>query len=117
MRPVLRPILAILFAALLALTGQSMAIARGSAPVVGEITLCTGSGPVMMPVDAKGNPTGPAHYCPEGAIALWNLEMPAAIVVARMLDWRNGRYVPLHAISATPVEIAEPQARGPPARA
>lgn len=50
---------------LLALTGQSLAVARGAAQPVGEIVLCTGTGPVSVAVDAEGQPVATPHLCPD----------------------------------------------------
>lgn len=58
---------------LLVVTGQGLAVARGTPVAAGQITLCTGSGPVMVFVDDKGQPTAPPHYCPDGALALFNM--------------------------------------------
>lgn len=55
---------------LLALTSLTMAAARGAAQPVGQIVLCTGAGPVSVPVDATGKPTGPSHLCPDCLPAL-----------------------------------------------
>jgi hypothetical protein len=49
----------------LALTSLTLAGARGTAQSVDQIVLCTGAGPVSVPVDANGQPTGPSHLCPD----------------------------------------------------
>ena len=92
------PIWALALTALLVLTGQGLAVARGMAPATQSAELCTGSGPVMVHLDANGQPTAPPHYCPDGALALLQLlalERPAPVFraqVARMAqplpDWR-----------------------------
>lgn len=55
---------------LLVLTGQALAIARGAPLPVGQVELCTGSGPVMVSIGADGAPVTPPHYCPEGVLSL-----------------------------------------------
>ncbi|MFU8777212.1 MAG: hypothetical protein ACNA7M_06040 [Roseovarius sp.] len=60
-----RPILALGLCLLLALTSQSLAMARGAAQPVGEIVLCTGTGPVTVAVDAEGQPVATPHPCPD----------------------------------------------------
>lgn len=50
---------------ILALTSLTFGGARGAARPIGQIVLCTGSGLVSVPVDAKGQPTGPSHLCPD----------------------------------------------------
>ena len=61
----------------LALTSQSMAVARGAAQPVGHVVLCTGTGPVSVAVDATGQPTGTPHICPDCMLGLFG-ETPAA---------------------------------------
>jgi hypothetical protein len=70
----IRPYLGLLLALMLALTGQSMAVARGSARVAGEVVLCTGQGAVAVQVDENGQPTGPAHICPDCALSLFAMD-------------------------------------------
>ncbi|MDQ2094778.1 hypothetical protein [Rhodalgimonas zhirmunskyi] len=57
--------------AVLALTGQSMAVMRGMPGAAGEIVLCTGTGPLTVQVDENGQPVGPAHICPDCALSLF----------------------------------------------
>ena len=65
-----RPVLALLLALLLGLTAQAMAAARGAPGSSGRIEICTGIGPVMVAVDAEGQPVGPPHLCPDWAPSL-----------------------------------------------
>ena len=58
-----------LLVAVLVLTTQSMAGARGAAMSAGQIVLCTGTGPVTVNADKKGQPVGPAHICPDCALS------------------------------------------------
>ena len=55
---------------MLVVTSLSMAVARGAPGPAGQLVICTGSGPVMINVDAEGQPTGAAHICPEAALSL-----------------------------------------------
>lgn len=66
----IRPYLAVALGLLMVLTSQSLAIARVSTGPAGQVTLCTGTGPVMVYVDENGEPSGPPHFCPEGALSL-----------------------------------------------
>ena len=70
MRLPFRPFTAFALALLLALTSQSMAVARGAAGVSGSVVLCTGTGPVTILTDASGQPVGPAHICPDCTLSL-----------------------------------------------
>ncbi len=73
----LRSLTALGLCLFLALTSQSMAVARGAAQPVGHIVLCTGTGPVSVAVDATGQPTGTPHICPDCMLGLFG-EAPAA---------------------------------------
>lgn len=66
-----RTYLGITLAVILALTGQSMAVARGMPSASGEIILCTGTGPISVLVDANGQPVGKPHICPDCALSLF----------------------------------------------
>lgn len=61
---------AIALTVLLILTGQGLAMARGSTGPVGQVVLCAGSGPVVVFLDEDGNPTGPPHFCPDFTLHL-----------------------------------------------
>ncbi|MEY8827365.1 hypothetical protein AB9K34_02935 [Sedimentitalea sp. XS_ASV28] len=56
--------------ALVVLTGQAIAMARGAPGPAGQIELCTGNGPVMVYVDDSGAPVGPPQLCPDFALSL-----------------------------------------------
>lgn len=62
--------LSALIVAVLVLTGQSAAVARGMPGPAGYAHLCLGGSVVMVPVDADGAPTGPAHLCPDATLTL-----------------------------------------------
>jgi len=66
----MKPLLRIYLALMLALTGQSMAVARGYSGPAGQVVLCTGTGPVAVYVDENGVPTGPPAFCPDCALNL-----------------------------------------------
>ncbi|MCP4822841.1 MAG: hypothetical protein GY892_01875 [Shimia sp.] len=68
----LRRYVAAVMALVLVLTGHSMAIARGMTGPEGFAEYCIGESAVMVPVDAEGNPTGPAHFCPDVSLSLLN---------------------------------------------
>lgn len=68
----LRPILALGLCALMALTSQTMAVARGAPAPAGMMVICTGTGPVTIQVDSDGQPTGAVHICPDCALGLFD---------------------------------------------
>ncbi len=110
----LRQPIAILLVAVLVLTGHSMAIARGMPMSAGEIELCTGAyGPVMMPVDAEGNPTGPPHICPEFSLSLLNA-VAVPDVVLRAVQGRGEKIVLPQECSLRVIRPVSTVARGPP---
>jgi hypothetical protein len=55
---------------LIVLTGQAAAVAHAAPGPSGQIELCTGAGPVMVYLDADGEPVGPPVYCPDFALSL-----------------------------------------------
>lgn len=63
-----RSFLSFALALMLALTSQSMAVARGASAATGQMVLCTGSGPQAVYTDAEGNPTSAPHICPDSAL-------------------------------------------------
>jgi hypothetical protein len=64
----IRPLFSLLLVLILALTSQSMAVARGANAATGQIVLCTGAGPVAVYVDATGAPTRTPRICPDSAL-------------------------------------------------
>ncbi|TMV09755.1 hypothetical protein FGK63_01410 [Ruegeria sediminis] len=84
MKTVLRAYLAFTLAALVALTGQGLAASRGLNAAVGQMEICTGTGPVILYMDESGRPAKPPHYCPDyaltvlGAVLLPDIPVPAA---------------------------------------
>lgn len=56
---------AILLALVLAFASTTMAVARGANMPVGAITICSDHAVKIVLVDAQGQPTEPAHLCPE----------------------------------------------------
>ncbi len=82
----LRRLLAPALVAILVLTGQQLAMARGQAMAAGEAVLCIGGVAVSVPVDAQGNPVGPAPICPDCSAHLF--------VASQGAVWQ-GRPVPM----------------------
>ncbi len=109
----LRTQISILLMAVLVLTGHSMAIARGMPVAAGVIELCTGTGPVMTPVDTEGNPTGPAHICPEFSLSLLDALDPD-LVSAVPLAMRGQRIAETYLTAILVIRPVASYARGPP---
>lgn len=113
MHMVFRTYLAIALALMLALTGQSMAVARAASGPAGEMVLCTGTGPALVYVDENGAPTGAPHICPDCALtlllALDAPEMAVLPMVARSVA------LPMPTVKATGLRSQRrAMARGPP---
>ncbi|MGV6848676.1 MAG: hypothetical protein ACWA5A_09885 [Marinibacterium sp.] len=81
--------------------GQAIAFARAMPSAAGpasRVEICSGSGPVMIFMDADGQPVAPPHFCPDGAMALFHgfflaapdPAQPTARPIARasLADWR-----------------------------
>lgn len=99
---------------MLAVTSLTLAVARGQAPAVGAIELCSGAGMAMMPVDADGNPTGPPHVCPDGVAAFVSVDVPVpAMSLRRVAD--GEKLTVLRAVHMAGHARVPAQARDPPA--
>ncbi|WP_422047741.1 hypothetical protein [Shimia sp.] len=100
-------------ALVLVLTGHSMAIARGMPGVAGYAEYCIGENPVMVPVDADGNPTGAPHLCPDFSASLltW-IAVPEATIEAHFGQSRIARLALGDHVEA--IRQTSPSARAPP---
>lgn len=116
MRPVWTQILPFALSLLLVLTGQGVAVSRGMDAAVGQMVLCTGTGPVVVYMDADGQPTSPPHYCPDyaqtllGAVAVAQPPVPDAPEQALPAPLRRAGNlialpVPLQPARAPPVPV------------
>lgn len=104
----MRDLFALMLAALVAVTSLSFAVARGQAPVAGMIELCAGFGTTYMPLDAEGNPTGPAHVCPDGFASMASV---GGFVAGLITLWRMDA-APLGLVRVVQAkEHVRPQAR------
>lgn len=109
----LRASLAILLVTVLVMTGHSMAIARGMPTASGYMELCTGTGPVMVPMDAEGNPTGPAHICPEFSLSLLDAVAPVP-ALAVPVESRGRRIGAAKDVIFRVIRPVDASARAPP---
>lgn len=97
----------------LVLTGQSMAMARGMSPAADQIVICTGSGPMVMTVDAEGNPTAPSHLCPDCALNLLQGVLTQGMSFVGFTGWHK---IQAHdtAIVLVRLGLVKPRVRDPP---
>ncbi|EBA15489.1 hypothetical protein RSK20926_14766 [Roseobacter sp. SK209-2-6] len=71
MRSTLRTYLALVLALVMTLTGHAAASMQvGGQAAVGQMVLCTGSGPVVVYTDSDGQPTPPPHHCPDCVLSV-----------------------------------------------
>ncbi len=97
----------------LVLTGHAMAVAHGMPGSSGYAELCIGQEPVMVAVDAEGNPTGESNICPEFGLSLLNLVAPAATALP-VPDAKAQKAVILEELASPVVRIIKGSARAPP---
>ncbi|NOE18820.1 hypothetical protein GS634_11880 [Ruegeria atlantica] len=115
MRPVITRFLPYVLSLLLVLTGQGLAVSRGMDRAVGQMVLCTGTGPVVVYMDEDGQPTAPPHYCPDyalslmGAVAVAQPPMPMAPERAQIAPLR-------HLVNQIALPVPGTPARAPPVR-
>ncbi len=57
--------LCLCFILTLALTSQSLALARGQTHVAGQMILCIGQDTIVVLIDEQGNPVEHPHICPD----------------------------------------------------
>lgn len=107
------PIIAIFLTLVLAVTGQSMAVARGASAATGQMVLCTGSGPLAIYVDAQGNLTSAPHICPDCALnILFEGPLVLLAIPTRLMVFRTA---PLKTAAAVMVARKQrPSPREPP---
>ncbi|MDQ7069575.1 MAG: hypothetical protein Q9M48_02310 [Rhodobacterales bacterium] len=104
---------AISLALMLALTGQAMAVARGATTASGEIVICSGNGPLMISVDEYGQPTGPAHICPDFTLSIISAVGDVPLFATRPTGRKNTLKFEAPVL-ASPITIIRAHARAPP---
>ena len=109
----IRVILPFLLVALLAVTSQSMAVARGAAAATGQMVICTGSGTTTVYTDAEGVPTTAPHICPDCIVSLAFSAPPSGTKApARITSVQLPRFVTLR-MRAAATRVGPP-VRAPP---
>ncbi|MEP2030756.1 MAG: hypothetical protein ABJI96_18840 [Paracoccaceae bacterium] len=109
----LRSHLAFFLVVVMVLTAHSMAVARGSAMSMGQIVLCTGTGPVLVNVDEDGQPVSPPHICPECALTEFSVVEEPGYSIDRPLETSKVQWNVLAIISAN-AQRRSTSARDPP---
>jgi len=108
----MRLLVSLVLALTVALTSVTMAQARHHARMAQMVELCTGTGMIVLPVDAQGNPTGRTLPCPECTPAL--AALPGT---DRAVSGLVQRLVPLAFAAADRAHPPHPTARHRHARA
>lgn len=110
-----RILIPLLLSLSLGLSTVGFGVARGQAPAVGEMVICTGLGIVTVTVDAEGNPVEAQGLCPDNAAFFHAALMPTAPeaqLLAGGLSWRDW---PLAAQAGRTERPGSRRARAPPA--
>ena len=108
-----RSLVSLCLALMLAMTSQSMAVARGDSAATGQMVLCTGVGPVAVYTDPAGQPTNAPHICPDSALNVIFLGPAGHVAAPKRSIWLDHgaatitRQAPVHRHPAPP-------SRGPP---
>jgi len=110
----LRPYFAVTLALLLGLTSYELAAARGQAPVVGTVEVCSGLGLQIIAVDADGNPVGAPRPCPDGVTAFLSLAVALPALPERRLT-DGERLLPARELASADGPRLRASARDPPA--
>ena len=113
MRFLARHMISGLMLMVIALTSVELAAARGQAPAVGTMVICTGTGPLHILVDENGQPTGGVMVCPDYALAFY-ADVDSTPPDALRTDLWHALWVSRTDARAVGAIIPVPQARGPP---
>jgi len=109
----LRLLSSVMLALVLALTSQSMAVARGASAATGKVVLCTGAGLVAVYTDAQGKPTSAPHICPDAALNVLT-DVPDVMARAPWTLITRGPYLPTVVGQSPTLHAPKPQPRAPP---
>ena len=110
-----RPILTFALVGVLLATSVTMAVARGQVRVGEQIVICSGYGLATIEVDAKGNPIGPVHICPDCTLHFLAFLSTLPPMVARPVTVARAVAVAQVALPLSRAPVAT-RARGPPER-
>ncbi|MCK0149616.1 hypothetical protein MWU54_06255 [Marivita sp. S6314] len=97
----------------IAVASVQLAAARGQAPAVDTMVICTGSGPVHILFDENGVPTGGVMVCPDYALAFFANTSVTTPEALRSDLWQRV-WTSRTAARAAEQPAPASQARGPP---
>lgn len=108
-----RHIIAAFMALALLMTAQAMAQARGASAAAGQMVICTGTGPMVVHVDADGQPTDAPHLCPEAALhVLTDVVLPTPSFHLTLVGFSHGTSGQVGLVPPSPADL--PPVRAPP---
>lgn len=112
----LRRLVGLSLALLLAITSQAFAVARGASPASGYAVYCINGSMVTVAIDDSGHPVSEPHLCPDAVAGFAVLSDPPAapLSLARQGEAMVWREPALALALRKPVTA---QARGPPVTA
>lgn len=109
----LRSLMSVMLTLMLAITSQSMVMARGVSAATGQRVLCAGTGPVAVYMDAAGEPTSAPQICPDSALNVVVTGAASGLVVpVRFVQYPLS--IGLIVRSAPKSPHPAPPSRGPP---
>ncbi|EEE37124.1 hypothetical protein RKLH11_960 [Rhodobacteraceae bacterium KLH11] len=109
-----RSLLPFALSVLVILTGQGVAASRGVDRAVGQMVLCTGTGPVVVYMDDEGQPTQAPHYCPDYALSLLGALHPVQIALP-LAPTKAPPALPQYVDGQIAAPVPQRPARAPPA--
>ncbi|MEP5731756.1 MAG: hypothetical protein ABJL67_20540 [Sulfitobacter sp.] len=110
---ILRPFAVLVFAFVLVVTSQAMAVARGSSAAAGQSVLCIGSQAVTVYVDAQGQPTDAPRFCPDCVLSLANVSGGGWHGHSRLVFWVS-LFPHVSTVTLIVRRSLVPPSRGPP---
>ncbi|MFP7672614.1 hypothetical protein ACG74X_04560 [Marivita sp. S0852] len=113
MRTVIRQTTLCVLLLVIGFASVQLAAARGQAPAVGTMVICTGTGPIHILVDENGDPTGAVMVCPDYALAFF-ADITGSTPQAKRVDLLTSLWTSRTRARAAEQEAPSSHARGPP---
>ena len=110
---ILRRLFSLFLTLALAFTSISVAQARGAAAATDQMVICSGTGTMVVYVDADGQPTHAPHLCAECVLMLAPTDADAPLLLTRTLPHTKPTPPPAFA-AAPPLTAPRPPTRAPP---
>lgn len=108
-----RPLAGLLLALIVAVASLGLAVAHGQPRVAGWMDLC-GDGAAVVAVDARGQPVGVTHPCPDCTAPLAFASPPPPMAMPLPPQSHRQAARPAAGLYVARRPAPEPDARGPP---